>query len=253
MECRCLVASSYLNWYWPVINWKLRNKIRWNLNEMEHFLSNKIIVIMSSARKWWRMINWFSFKKMRFKISFAKWRPFCSRLNLLMNFQLSSAKLRPICPFLNLLSNTQPCTWPICSALNLLSGPHPCTGQWCACTGNWINRAWKWIVGGVTWRSTIGANRLTQRDLNKMADILQTIFWSAFKISNVFEVCSHGPQLTINEYQKSGKLDLQWFEPRQSGRHFADDVSKYIFLHENLRILIHISLKSVPVSQEWFG
>ena len=36
--------------------------------------------------------------------------------------------------------------------------------------------------------------------------------------------------------------------PRQNGRRFADDVFKYIFLNENVRILIKISLKFIPKS-----
>ena len=34
--------------------------------------------------------------------------------------------------------------------------------------------------------------------------------------------------------------------PRQNGRHFADDIFKCIFLNENVRISIKISLKFVP-------
>ena len=34
--------------------------------------------------------------------------------------------------------------------------------------------------------------------------------------------------------------------PRQNGRHFADDTFKHIFLNENIRISIKISLKFVP-------
>ena len=34
--------------------------------------------------------------------------------------------------------------------------------------------------------------------------------------------------------------------PRQNGRHFADDIFKYIFLNENVWIPIKISLKFVP-------
>ena len=34
--------------------------------------------------------------------------------------------------------------------------------------------------------------------------------------------------------------------PRQNGRHFADDIFKCIFLKENVRISIEISLKFVP-------
>ena len=36
------------------------------------------------------------------------------------------------------------------------------------------------------------------------------------------------------------------FPPEQNGRHFPDDIFKRIFLNENVRILIQISMKSVP-------
>ena len=34
--------------------------------------------------------------------------------------------------------------------------------------------------------------------------------------------------------------------PGQNGRHFADDIFKCIFMNENVRISIQISLKFVP-------
>ena len=37
--------------------------------------------------------------------------------------------------------------------------------------------------------------------------------------------------------------------PRQNGRRFADDTFKRIFLNENVRISIKISLKFVPKGQ----
>ena len=39
---------------------------------------------------------------------------------------------------------------------------------------------------------------------------------------------------------------INTLRPRQNGRHFADDIFKRIFLNENVRILIKISLKFVP-------
>ena len=39
---------------------------------------------------------------------------------------------------------------------------------------------------------------------------------------------------------------LNTLRPRQNGRHFADDTFKHIFLNENVRISIKISLKFVP-------
>ena len=41
---------------------------------------------------------------------------------------------------------------------------------------------------------------------------------------------------------------LNTSRPRQNGRHFADDTFKRIFLKENVRISIKISLKFVPKS-----
>ena len=39
---------------------------------------------------------------------------------------------------------------------------------------------------------------------------------------------------------------LNTLRPRQNGRHFADDIFKCIFLNENARISLKISLKFVP-------
>ena len=39
---------------------------------------------------------------------------------------------------------------------------------------------------------------------------------------------------------------LNTLRPRQHGRHFADDIFKHIFLNENVRISLKISLKFVP-------
>ena len=47
------------------------------------------------------------------------------------------------------------------------------------------------------------------------------------------------------------RMSLMWchfntLRPRQNGRHFADDTFKPIFVNENVRLLIEISLKFVP-------
>ena len=42
------------------------------------------------------------------------------------------------------------------------------------------------------------------------------------------------------------QLQLNTLRPRQNGRHFADDIFKWIFLNENLWIPIKIVLKYVP-------
>ena len=44
----------------------------------------------------------------------------------------------------------------------------------------------------------------------------------------------------------SSPNEFNTLRPRQNGRHFADDILKYIFLNENFWIPIKISLKFVP-------
>ena len=46
----------------------------------------------------------------------------------------------------------------------------------------------------------------------------------------------------------AGLANLNTLRPRQNGRHFADGTFKRIFLNENVRILIKVSLKFVPKS-----
>ena len=41
-------------------------------------------------------------------------------------------------------------------------------------------------------------------------------------------------------------LDFNTLRPRQNGRHFPDDIFKRIFLNENVKFSINISLKFVP-------
>ena len=44
----------------------------------------------------------------------------------------------------------------------------------------------------------------------------------------------------------TNKLQFNTLRPRQNGRHFPEDIFKCIFLNENVKILIKISLKFVP-------
>ena len=41
-------------------------------------------------------------------------------------------------------------------------------------------------------------------------------------------------------------ISLNTLRPKQNGRRFADDTFKHVFLNENARISIKISLKFVP-------
>ena len=45
---------------------------------------------------------------------------------------------------------------------------------------------------------------------------------------------------------KGAESNVNTLRPRQNGRHFADDIFKCIFLNENIRITLKISLKFVP-------
>ena len=49
----------------------------------------------------------------------------------------------------------------------------------------------------------------------------------------------------IHSYQTDTNLNIT-LRPRQDGRHFPDDIFKWIFLKENVWIPIKISLKIVP-------
>ena len=44
----------------------------------------------------------------------------------------------------------------------------------------------------------------------------------------------------------SGRVCFDTLRPRQNGRHFADDTFKRIFVNENVRISIKISMQFVP-------
>ena len=46
--------------------------------------------------------------------------------------------------------------------------------------------------------------------------------------------------------RKMGQYWVNTLRPRQEGRHFADDTFKRIFLNENVRVLIKVSLRFVP-------
>ena len=52
--------------------------------------------------------------------------------------------------------------------------------------------------------------------------------------------------ITVRSHLHHGNSTVCTLRPRQNGRHFPDDIFKWIFLNENLWILIDISLKFVP-------
>ena len=52
------------------------------------------------------------------------------------------------------------------------------------------------------------------------------------------------PDCTCTHFMNQGHINT--LRPRQNGCHFADDVFKCIFLNEDIRIALKISLKFVP-------
>ena len=55
------------------------------------------------------------------------------------------------------------------------------------------------------------------------------------------------PKVTIwTMFQQLWFFPFNTLRPRQNGRHFADDMFKCVFLNENVRFPIEISLKFVP-------
>ena len=54
------------------------------------------------------------------------------------------------------------------------------------------------------------------------------------------------PLGTNDVIKMANEISMNTLRPRQNGRHFADDTFKRIFMNENVRISISISLKFVP-------
>ena len=53
----------------------------------------------------------------------------------------------------------------------------------------------------------------------------------------------------VIKYDDCRQINRRWINtlrPRQNGRHFADDIFKWIFLNDNVWIAINISLKFTP-------
>ena len=65
--------------------------------------------------------------------------------------------------------------------------------------------------------------------------------------------CHNGTQLYFVEnlpcYDGTVLYGFNTLRPRQHGRHFPDDIFKYIFLNDNASIFIKISLEFVPKGQ----
>ena len=74
---------------------------------------------------------------------------------------------------------------------------------------------------------------------------LSTFLDDIFKCISVNQIC--GILIRMHFYMRSWqKGGINTLRPRQNGRRFADDTFTRIFLNENVRISIKISLKFVP-------
>ena len=80
--------------------------------------------------------------------------------------------------------------------------------------------------------------------------ILVTSTWFYRNFQMTFKRAATDRQLTFEEIAKETRLPVEevvnTLRPRQNGRHFPDDIFKCIFLNENGRVSIKISLKFVP-------
>ena len=111
---------------------------------------------------------------------------------------------------------------------------------------------------------------------SKIDDMLEAEFLKAFYWRNLFgflskfwfqrcnqqAIISKGNGLMFNRQQTINHLNQWWsasllhiwiiswdlntLRPRQNGRHFPEDIFKWIFLNESVWISINISLKFVP-------
>ena len=81
--------------------------------------------------------------------------------------------------------------------------------------------------------------------------------WQIWEVGQTVHRCTHKRQPTSHTpgqvmgfllWVFGGKWtgNINTLRPRQNGRHFADDTFKCIFLNDNVRISIKISLKFVP-------
>ena len=89
--------------------------------------------------------------------------------------------------------------------------------------------------------------------------LMKSSEWSLLSMRNAFNSTTYAISVSTNDNKRkfiltflqnySAHKGFNTLRPRQNERHFADDVFKLIFLNENVRISIDISLKFVPKDQ----
>ena len=102
----------------------------------------------------------------------------------------------------------------------------------------------------VRWHSSCPVVTCTQKYHHPYRHSFGTMVWVVWRKDynntkwNFHESCSApNSALTLCTWVT---IQFNTLRPRQNGRHFADDTFKRIFLNENVRISIRISLKFVP-------
>ena len=82
------------------------------------------------------------------------------------------------------------------------------------------------------------------KEINSLA-VSHLLIWQIYLSVGVIDGTGYSLKTLIGLISQP-LLSDNWLRPRQNGRHFADDIFKYIFLNENVSISLKISLKFVP-------
>ena len=85
----------------------------------------------------------------------------------------------------------------------------------------------------LTWITWTSLFTFRERPLNLITHFSGSLFWHWVNLMDI--LCAIPCVLVLNTWR-----------PRQNGRHFPDDIFKWIFFNENVWISINISLKFVP-------
>ena len=79
-----------------------------------------------------------------------------------------------------------------------------------------------------------------------MSVLIEVMAWCCQARSHYFKQCCTGTMFPYGITGPQGDFFINTLRLRQNGRHFTDDNFKCIFLNENVRISIEISLKFFP-------
>ena len=118
---------------------------------------------------------------------------------------------------------------------------------------NGLSPGWRqaiiWTNAGILLIEPLGTNfseiliRIQIFSIKKMCLKMSSAKWRPFCLClNVL----NEPWMEWQECNMMWRAYINTLRPRQNGRHFAGDTFKHIFLNENVRISIKISLKFVP-------